>query len=128
MGEWSVDDELRQRGLESADDGRIQLIRATASSYVERGLLDPAGRRLRLSTGCPRHCICWQGDRQALAPQDPAVDAVALPWIGRRYEGERILVVGTNFDRGGGLGAHWGTCERHIAAMQAGKPGFKGHP
>src|SRR3954453_7126275 len=102
MGEWSVDDELRQRGLESADDGRIQLIRATASSYVERGLLDPAGRRLRLSTGCPRHCICWQGDRQALAPQDPAVDALRLPLIGRPYGGPGILGVGKKVRRGGG--------------------------
>jgi hypothetical protein len=128
MNEWSVDDELRQRGLDSADDGRTRLIRGVASRYVERSLLDHAGRRVRLSCECPRHCICWQADRQALAPGDAAEDAVALPWVGQRYETERILVVGTNFNRGGGLGAHWGTCELHIAAMQAGKPGYKGHP
>src|SRR5829696_5686742 len=124
MGEWSVDEELRHRGLDSADDVRTQLIRNVAAGYVERGLLDPARRRLRLSTECPRHCICWRGDRQAFAPDDAAEDAVALPWIGRRYAAERILVVGTNFNGGGGLGAHWGTCELHIAAMEAGKPGY----
>ena len=128
MNDWSVEHELRQPMLASADDGQTQLVRDVAARYVERGLLDPAGGRRQLSTECPRHCTCWQGNRRAFAPEDPAEDAVALPWIGSRYEHERILVVGTNFSRGGGMGAHWGTCNLHIDAMKAGKLGFRGRP
>jgi hypothetical protein len=127
MDDWSVQDELQRLELTSAEDGRVNLIRRVAAGYRDRGLLGARDRRVRLSTECPRHDVCWQGDRCTWAP-DAGYDAVALPWIGTRYEGERILVIGTNFHNEGGLGAHWDTCRSHIAAMNAGKPGHDGRP
>ncbi|MEA2377735.1 MAG: hypothetical protein QOD13_1642 [Thermoleophilaceae bacterium] len=127
MDAWSVQDELERLDLTRAEDARVKLVRRIAAVYRDRGLLDYAERRLRLSTKCPRHHVCWQGDRCRWAP-DTGYDAVALPWIGNRYEAERILVIGTNFHDQGGLGAHWDICRSHISAMTAGKPGHDGRP
>lgn len=115
-------------GLDNADDARVGLVRGIAARYREQGLLDGDERRIRLSSDCPRHCTCWQGERPALAPAEAAYDAVALPWVGSRYPAERILVVGTNFNGGGGFGAHWDICRSHIQAMRSGRPGHHGRP
>jgi hypothetical protein len=54
MDDWAADDEFAVRGLTSAEDPRVALVRRVADGYRARGLLDGAGRRVRLSADCVR--------------------------------------------------------------------------
>ena len=51
-----------------------------------------------------------------------------MPWVGRNYFENRVLLLGLNFDNWGGLEAHYWICESHEEEQLAGKRGKDGRP
>lgn len=98
----------------------VELLRRCCALYGARGLL-PEGEDRPLFAVCPHSPACWEGQTQPMYPA-----GVSAPWVGVRYCERRIAIIGTNFDRWGGLGAHWDICRSHISAQLAGKPGKDG--
>lgn len=117
-------DEIRDRG---AGASQLRMLNELASRYRDLGLVDrDTGIPRVLSRECARCGTCWRSGTS----ERPATeyDAVALPWIGEHYDTERILVVGMNFDKYGGLLGHWEICGGHVGEMREGRRGHNGHP
>lgn len=101
----------------SAGDALVQL-------YQRKGLL-PDGVDAPLFECCPNSVACWKGSPLPRFPDDAGI---SVPWIGHRYFESPVAVLGMNFNNGGGLGAHFWTCEDHQAQMKRGKRGKAGRP
>jgi hypothetical protein len=73
--------------------------------YQTLGLVTSTANGLPLHLHCEYRESCWRDNLHRTPPADKEWAQIYLPWIGSKYEQERILVVGENMNECGGLSA-----------------------
>lgn len=101
-----------------ATDAELQTLSNICAHYTRRGAVERGDVR-PLHDHCEACDACWHQARDRVPKRDEA--GVSAPYIGPRYLDARTVVLATNFNSYGGLGAQWWICRGRIEAMQAGR-------
>lgn len=86
--------------------------------YADRGLVRDR-LALPLETSCRCGAACWRREGDALPPPEKA--GVSMPWVGEGYAQTRICLLGINFNKDGGLEAHWRLTRSVIDHLRQGR-------
>ncbi len=86
--------------------------------YADRGLIRD-GLALPLEASCRCGAACWRREGDALPPREKA--GVSIPWVGEEYAQTRVCLLGINFNKDGGLDAHWRLTRSVIEHLRRGR-------
>ena len=68
--------------------------------YSELGLVDDNGAMLTLHSDCPNCNSCWQ-KIQDRKPRNDGFWTITRPWVGKKYNDLKLLVIGVNMNEYG---------------------------
>lgn len=85
--------------------------------YADRGIVRD-GLALPLNATCRCGAACWRREGD-LPPPDQA--GVSVPWVGEGYAETRVCLLGINFNKDGGLDAHWRLTQSVIDNLRQGR-------
>lgn len=107
---------------DGVSDERVDVLRELVDLYRSLDLL-PKDRDAPLCRVCPNRRECWKNTR---SPDNFRQAGISVPWIGRAYGRNRVLIVATNFNDWGGLDANWHECQENQHAFENRRPGLGG--
>lgn len=101
-----------------ADSEQARLVAQVGAMYEQRGLIE-GDETPPLRTACVCGSECWRdAPENEWATREPGI---SLPFVGRDYGAERMMIAAINFVDWGGLWGNWQIREGQLDALREGK-------